>query len=50
VIDRFSARRMADGYEAVYAQALGLDTSASAEDEPAQRHTAVEPEAALPAR
>jgi len=50
VIDRFSARRMADGYEAVYAQAVGLDTSASAEDEPAQRHTAVEPEAALPAR
>jgi hypothetical protein len=25
VIDRFSAARMADGYEAVYAKMLGLD-------------------------
>lgn len=30
VIDRFSARRMADGYEALYARMLGLDTAAAA--------------------
>jgi glycosyltransferase involved in cell wall biosynthesis len=30
VIDRFSARRMADGYEALYARTLGLDDGARA--------------------
>jgi hypothetical protein len=27
VIDRFSAKRMADGYEALYARMLGLDVA-----------------------
>jgi glycosyltransferase involved in cell wall biosynthesis len=44
VIDRFSARRMADGYEALYARMLGLD--ADRPDAGRDRHRLVE----IPAR
>jgi hypothetical protein len=40
VIDRFSARRMADGYEALYARMLGLD--ADQPDARRDRHRLVE--------
>jgi hypothetical protein len=40
VIDRFSARRMADGYEALYARMLGLD--ADQPQEGRDRHRLVE--------
>jgi glycosyltransferase involved in cell wall biosynthesis len=52
VIDRFSARRMADGYEALYARMLGLDDAGGRDDDrgrsrlveiPARRRVEPEP-------
>lgn len=48
VIDRFSARRMADGYEALYARVVGLDDGRGAAG--AKVNGRLEPEPALPTR